>query len=87
MPENTEIIPASLEDIRGAVDLCFARALGPLPRAWTSARPLLRQGGRLVYFAGRGPDVAEIPPDAVLQDVLSTPLLESAGPLVIMARQ
>ncbi len=86
-PENVRIISAALEGIQEPVDLCFARALGPLRRAWTSAGPLLRPHGRLVYFAGRKPEAAEIPPDAVLEDVLETAVLESAGPLVIMTRQ
>ncbi|MCI0636862.1 MAG: class I SAM-dependent methyltransferase [Actinobacteria bacterium] len=86
-PENAVVLPTALEDIEEPVDLCFARALEPLRRAWASARRLLLPDGRLVYFAGREPDAAEIPPDAVLQDVLTTPVLESAGPLVIMARQ
>ena len=86
-PDNVAVIPTALEDIEEQVDLCFARALGPLGRAWTSARPLLGPHGRLVYFAGRPPDTADIPPDAVLRDLLTTPVLESAGPLVIMSRQ
>lgn len=86
-PDNVAVIPTALEDIEEPADLCFARALAPLTRAWTSARPLLQTHGRLVYFASRTPDTADIPPDAVLRHVLTTPVLESAGPLVIMTRQ
>ena len=86
-PENAAVFASALEDIAEPVDVCFARALGPLGRAWTSASRLLLPHGRLVYFAGREPDAAEVPPDAVLQDVLTTSVLESAGPLVIMTRQ
>jgi 16S rRNA (guanine527-N7)-methyltransferase len=86
-PENAVVLPTTLEDIEEPVDLCFARALGPLGPAWTSASRLLLPHGRLVYFAGREPDAAQIPADAVLQEVLTTPVLESAGPLVIMTRQ
>jgi hypothetical protein len=58
-----------------------------LPEAWKAARPLLRAGGRLVYFAGRTPEPSEIPADAVLERVVKNPVLESAGSLVIMAGQ
>jgi len=84
---NAVVVPGRVEDHREPVDACIARAFAPLPRAWAAARPLLRPGGRLVYFAGRPPQPGEVPPDAVLEGVLATPVLESAGPLVIMARQ
>src|SRR3990172_7871353 len=47
--ENVTVAAARLETLIEPVDLCFARALAPLPRAWTLAEPLLRPGGRLVY--------------------------------------
>jgi 16S rRNA (guanine527-N7)-methyltransferase len=86
-PGNAEVVPTPLEELEGPADVCFSRALGPLGRVWASARPLLRPGGRLVYFAGREPVAVEIPEDAVLVAELAHPVLESAGPLVIMARQ
>lgn len=69
------------------VDVCFARAFSPLPATWEVAKRLLRPAGRLVYFAGRSaqPDL-RIPADAVSR-LVDTPVLESAGPLVIMTRQ
>jgi 16S rRNA (guanine527-N7)-methyltransferase len=79
------------------VDICLARAFAPLARAWEVAEHLLRRRGRLVYFAGASaagsPEEGEragsipVPSGARVLDVLRTPVLESAGPLVIMARQ
>jgi len=76
------------EELIDPVDICFARALSPLPAAWDLARNLLRPKGKLVYFAGRGTtrSAISVPADAVSW-LVGTPVLESAGPLVIMTRQ
>lgn len=84
---NVEVIAGRAEDLVRPVDACLARAFAPLPRAWNVARSLLRPGGRLVYFAGADLPRPEIPAGAVLEAVVGTPVLESGGPLVIMARQ
>lgn len=87
---NAEVFAGSVEDLSDAADACLARAFAPLDRSWQAARRVLRRGGRLVYFAGRdleaaGPILA--PDGAVVEEVVRTPVLESAGPLVIMTRQ
>ena len=84
--ENVTVAAARLETLIEPVDLCFARALAPLPRAWTLAEPLLRPGGRLVYFAGtEAPTLREV--DGVgMNEVRNTSVLERSGPLVIMTR-
>jgi 16S rRNA (guanine527-N7)-methyltransferase len=84
---NTAVHHGRAEDVRGPVDLCFARAFAPLPAAWEVARPLLGPGGRLVYFAGE--EFREPPemPEVASWSLLEAPVLESAGALVIMARQ
>ncbi len=64
-------------------DVVLARALGSLDRCVSLARGLLAPGGRLVWFAGRT-RAGSLPPEA---EVIETPELESAGPLVIMGRQ
>lgn len=82
---NARVLRGRIEDVAEPADVCFARALAALPRAWELAEPLLRVGGRLVYFAGQGAHV----PDQLAGrtvDVVSSPVLERAGPLVIMAR-
>ncbi|HJS26138.1 MAG TPA: 16S rRNA (guanine(527)-N(7))-methyltransferase RsmG [Actinomycetota bacterium] len=99
---NATAFGARVEALSEPVDVCLARAFAPAARAWELAEPLLRPGGRLVYFAGVGEETkslrdrpsssagargAGIPSNARVLEVLSTPVLESAGPLVIMARQ
>jgi 16S rRNA (guanine527-N7)-methyltransferase len=75
------------EDLRGPVDLCFARGFEPLPAAWEAARSLLDRAGRLVYFAGEGFREPPNMPGAASLSLLEAPVLESGGPLVIMTRQ
>lgn len=88
---NAAICPVRAESLTIPVDICTARAFAPPARTWKVAERLLRPGGRLIYFAGRGtetkPAIRGIPSDARVLDVFGTPVLESAGPLVIMARQ
>lgn len=82
---NAEVQPVRIQELTTPVDLCFARALAPLPQAWRLAEPLLLDRGRLVYFAGRtarGP----LEGPSARAEVRTTAVLESAGPLVIMAR-
>jgi 16S rRNA (guanine527-N7)-methyltransferase len=85
---NVAVLAKPADQLEVAVDVCFARALAPLPEAWKLARHLLRPGGRLVYFAGEGfrrPD--PMPPDASSFRLLQAPVLASSGPLAIMTRQ
>jgi 16S rRNA G527 N7-methylase RsmG len=82
---NARVIHLRAQAVAEVVDLCFARAFAPLPEAWAAAARLLSPGGRLVYFGAvrRG----GVPADARVLEVLSSAVLESAGPLVIMTRQ
>jgi len=84
---NADVVVGRAEELRREVDACFARAFAPLPRAWSAARGILRPGGRLVYFAGAEVRDPVVPEGAVLEAVVRTAVLESAGPLVIMTRQ
>jgi 16S rRNA (guanine527-N7)-methyltransferase len=83
---NAQVRASRIEDLPDVVDLCFARAFAPLPDAWTVARRHLRPSGRLVYFAGAGTGTVAPLPGASAAGALETPLLESAGPLIIMTR-
>lgn len=83
---NAVVLGARAETLTEPADACLARAFAPADRAWEVAEPLLRPGGRLVYYAGPSWDAGSAPP-GVRVDVLDTPVLESAGPLVIMGRQ
>jgi len=84
---NAGVLGVRAETLTEPVDACLARAFAPAPRAWELAEPLLRPEGRLLYFAGRGERPEDLRTRTPVLEVLSTPVLESAGPLVIMARQ
>ncbi len=83
---NASVEVRRIEELGDPVDLCFARALAPLPEAWTLAERVLRPEGRLVYFAGARARAPFWAPGARCVATLSTPVLERSGPLVIMAR-
>jgi 16S rRNA (guanine527-N7)-methyltransferase len=79
------------EELDLQVDVCTARAFGPLARSWEAGYPCLRPGGRLIYFAGAGvvdPEAAArsldrpAPPASITVD----PVVASSPPLVIMTR-
>ena len=87
---NAEVFAGPVQELSEPADACLARAFAPLERSWATAGRILRPGGRLVYFGGREltePGSIGVPDGARLEAVLRTPVLESAGPLVIMARQ
>lgn len=84
---NVTVRHERIEDARGSADVCLARALAPPGRAWALARPLLRPGGRLLFFAGMGASPQIEGPGAPLVELVRSPLLESSGPLVIMTPQ
>jgi len=83
---NVEVAPTRLEELNTPADLCFARALAPLPESWNLAERLLQPRGRLVYFAGEGATEPFAAPGARVLDILTASVLERSGPLVIMAR-
>jgi 16S rRNA (guanine527-N7)-methyltransferase len=83
---NAAVVAGRVEDVPGDVDVALARAFAPIGEAWARALRILRPGGRLVYFAGAGSATPEPPAGSAIQSVLRTPVLESAGALVIMTR-
>jgi 16S rRNA (guanine527-N7)-methyltransferase len=83
---NATVLGVRAETLSEPVDACLARAFAPATRAWDMAEPILRPGGRLVYFAGTQEGAEDLRGSPFLE-VVSTSVLESAGPLVIMTRQ
>jgi 16S rRNA (guanine527-N7)-methyltransferase len=85
--ENARALVRRAEDLDDHADVVTTRAFGPAPRCWQVAYPLLRPGGRLVYFAGAAGGVAPgslgEPAPAHLEE---RPVLATSGPLVIMTR-
>jgi 16S rRNA (guanine527-N7)-methyltransferase len=84
---NAAVVAGRVEDVAGDIDVALARAFAPIDEAWARALGILRPGGRLVYYAGAGSATPEAPAGSEIQSVLRTPVLESAGALVIMTRQ
>jgi 16S rRNA (guanine527-N7)-methyltransferase len=85
---NAVPVGRPVEEVRGSYDGALARAFADATRSWRVAEPLLRPSGPLIYFAGRGFRSAEVGVEGIrLQEVPAPPLLERAGPLVIMSRQ
>jgi 16S rRNA (guanine527-N7)-methyltransferase len=84
---NAAVVAGRVEDVAGDVDVALARAFAPIDEAWARALGILRPEGLLVYFAGAGSPTHEPPAGSTIVSVLRTPVLESAGALVIMTRQ
>jgi 16S rRNA (guanine527-N7)-methyltransferase len=83
---NATVFAGRVAQMPALVDVALARAFAPLDEAWAQARGILRPGGRLVYYAGETTAPAA-PEGSAILEVLRTPVLESSGALVIMARQ
>jgi 16S rRNA (guanine527-N7)-methyltransferase len=83
---NVRVVGSRASGVGRHFDVAAARAFGSVRVAWGAAEPLLRPGGRLVYWAGTRFDAsAEAPQDIVVGVVASG--VAKAGPLVIMARR
>jgi len=84
---NAEVRVGRIEALaHGSADSCLARAFAPLEGSWAAARPLLKPGGRLVYFAGLSVEVPEDLPGASDLRTQAGEMLDSSGPLVIITR-
>lgn len=95
--ENARVLHARAEQVADrvregdlhAADVVTARAFAPIEAAWRAAAPLLRPGGRLVYFAGGkldDPESRAREAGGGEVDVAVLEVVASSGPLVIMAR-
>jgi 16S rRNA (guanine527-N7)-methyltransferase len=83
---NVVVDARRAEQVRSRVDACLARALAVPAVAWKLAKPLLRPGGRLVYFGGGTfalVEVRETVSDASV-DICESALFPDSGSLVIM---
>jgi 16S rRNA (guanine527-N7)-methyltransferase len=83
---NVRVVSGRVEELHEPVDVCFARAFAPLDRTWRLASRILRDGGRLVFFAGERTRVPESVTGARSVTVLASDVLARSGPLVIMSR-
>jgi len=82
---NARVHAGPVEELPRGFDACLARAFAPPAATWRTARPLLRPGGVLLYWAGErfDPD-RDVPHDAVAR-VPTTDPLAYGGPVVIMS--
>jgi 16S rRNA (guanine527-N7)-methyltransferase len=63
---NVDVHAGAAEDLQaGSFDAATARAFAPPLEAWKVARPLLRPGGSLVFFAGANEPLPSAPPNAL----------------------
>lgn len=87
---NVTVLHKRAENLAVQVDVVTARAFGDLTATWKLARPLLVEGGRLVYYAGeRGDHLAaarEASAEQGSADVAIRQVLANRPPLVIMTR-
>lgn len=83
---NVQLFAGRVEELPQRFDLALARGFASPAQTWVAAERLLRPAGRLLYWAGSGfrPEQA---PAGVRLTVVRDADLESAGPIVIMARQ
>lgn len=84
---NARVERARVETMGVLADLAVSRAFAPLGKTWGLARPLLKPGGRLIFYAGRGlseDDIRAADPEASVR--LVPDVLDRGGPLVIMSR-
>jgi 16S rRNA (guanine527-N7)-methyltransferase len=87
--ERTRVFHGRIEELDAVVDLCFARAFGPIERSWEAAIPHLNARGRLLYWAGksfRPYDALAGTSDDLRVQIASNPALASFGPVVMMSR-
>jgi 16S rRNA (guanine527-N7)-methyltransferase len=84
---NVSVRAGRAEHAACQVDACLARAFRDASASWRVAGPLLRPGGRLVYFGGAGFDAARDLPGDATATILPASSLAKSGPLVIMTRQ
>jgi 16S rRNA (guanine527-N7)-methyltransferase len=85
---NVRVIPGPIESLEAEeADVCLARALAPLKRAWGMAASILAPTGYLVYWAGSRwsePRPDELP--SVGWQICARPWFSWQGPVVIMKR-
>ena len=87
---NVRVERARVEKMGVQADLAVSRAFAPLAKTWGLAEPLLRPGGRLVFFAGRSMEDPEAVARAAAGEGSEVRLvpdqLDRGGPLVIIGR-
>jgi len=84
---NVRVLDARADEVSERFSVCTARALAKPEETWRLASPLLAEGGRLVYFAGRSFDESDLAPlarDRFTWNICESDLFPASGSLVIM---
>jgi 16S rRNA (guanine527-N7)-methyltransferase len=84
---NARILHARAEEVSERFGACTARALADPLSTWRLAAPLLEDGGRVLYFAGRSfgqTELDELRAKGVSANICGSPLFPGSGSLVIM---
>jgi 16S rRNA (guanine527-N7)-methyltransferase len=87
---NAAVTPSRAEELPPeSADACTARAFASLGESWKAACRILRGGGRLLYFAGKGWRAPEGGTAALPEpeEPASLETLANDPPLVIMSRR
>jgi 16S rRNA (guanine527-N7)-methyltransferase len=90
---NASVAPVRAEELPPeSAGACTARAFADHAGAWRVACPVLRSGGRLLYFAGRGwrppaRGAASVTDPEQPRSLETSRVLENEPPLVIMTRR
>jgi 16S rRNA (guanine527-N7)-methyltransferase len=84
---NVRVLDARADEVSGRFSVCTARALARPVDTWRLTSPLLAEGGRVVYFAGRSfheTDLAPLTALGVRSNICESDLFQASGSLVIM---
>jgi 16S rRNA (guanine527-N7)-methyltransferase len=85
--ENVVVYNRRAETLRERRDLCLARAFAPLARAWEAARPLLNEGGSLIYWAGSRFDLSTDLPEGARAQRHDSTVLPGSGALIELTEE
>ena len=84
---NAAVLDARAGEVTTRFSVCTARALAKPVATWELTSPLLSQGGRVIYFAGRSFEAADLDSlsrRGVRANICETELFPASGSLVIM---
>ena len=85
--QNVRVLDAPAGEVSERFTVCTARALAKPVTTWQLTSPLLREGGRVIYFAGRSfgeSDLAPLSELGVWSNICESDLFPASGSLVIM---
>jgi 16S rRNA (guanine527-N7)-methyltransferase len=85
--ENARVMDARAGEVSERFSVCTARALAKPLETWQLVSPLLAEGGRIIYFAGRSFGESALAPltaHGAQANICESDLFHASGSLVIM---